>query len=49
MRMDELRMRLIAQRLICLEGTDALSQKTREALSKAIEARWNAHDGALPW
>jgi len=42
-------MRRIAQRLIYFDRSDALPEKTREALSKEIEARWNAHDGALPW
>ena len=44
-----LRMRRIAQRLIYFERPEALPEKTREALSKEVQARLNAHDDVLPW
>ena len=49
MEMDDLRMKRIAQRLIYFERPEALPEKTREALSKEIQARLNAHDDVLPW
>lgn len=49
MQIDHLRMRRIAQRLIYFDRSDALPEKTREALSKEIKARLNAPDDLLPW
>ena len=49
MEIDDLRMKRIAQRLIYFERPEALPAKTREALSKEIQARLNAHDDVLPW
>jgi exodeoxyribonuclease-1 len=49
MEMDDLRMKRIAQRLIYFERPEALPEKTREALSKEVQARLNAHDDVLPW